>query len=83
LADREWFLPVLGSLVPVAILASLAYFLWSGRIPIKGRTIERQRDAGAFWLIVIFFLLCAGAILNELLFPNWSTDLLRVIGVVR
>jgi hypothetical protein len=83
LVDREWFLPALGSVVPVAILASLAYFLWSGRIPVRGRTVERQRDAGTFWVIVIFFLLCAVAILNELLFPNWSTGLLRAIGTIR
>jgi hypothetical protein len=83
LSDHEWYVPLVELLVPVAFLASISYFLWSGKIPVAGRMVERRRDAGTFWLIIIFFLLCAGAILNELLFPNWSTNLLHTIGIIR
>jgi hypothetical protein len=76
LVDHSLTMHVLWLAVPAVLLMCVAYFMWSGEIPVRGSVVSRQNDAGTYWLIIGFFGLLSIWLLGEWMFPNWELVLL-------
>ena len=70
-------------IVPTLFLAANSYFILVGKIPVRGRMVFRENDPGTFWTIIIFFSISALAVLAGVIFPNWSFDALKLLGLLK
>jgi hypothetical protein len=44
----------------IAVVGSIAYFIFSGAIPVRGRTISRALQPTAFWFTLAMIFLLVG-----------------------
>jgi hypothetical protein len=56
---REWYLPILVAVPPIAFLAALGFTLWSGKLYVRGPIYTRAEAPSVYWTGTGFIAICA------------------------
>jgi hypothetical protein len=70
-------------ITPVIFAAGIAYCLWMGPIPVRGREISRTTEPGTYWFTLGFFAVCTVWLVSDIIFPNWGFAVLRAAGFTK